>query len=373
MERSVKIAFLGGGINSAIGRTHKIAINMDSRYELVAGCFSRNSGVNVATAEEYNVCRDRVYSSLEELLAHEKDKIDAICILTPTPNHKAEVIKCIENGISVICEKALALSSDEAKEIKDNLVKYNGSLVVTYNYTGYPMLRELRQIILNGKLGKLEQIHIEMPQESFAKLDRQGKSQKPQDWRLHDKHLSMISLDLGTHIHDIISFLSNETPVEVISVEDSFGSFHQVVDNSISIAKYTNNMICNIWFSKTAFGHRNGLKVNVYGKKGSAQWYQMEPEILYINDNMGNKQIIDRASSNVDVAIQNRYNRFKAGHPSGFIEAFANYYNDIFDFLVKDNQSENEFVFGVDDALEGLKMLEAMKKSSKSRKWELVE
>jgi predicted dehydrogenase len=365
----LKIAFLGGGINSAVGRAHRIAIDMDNRYELVSGCFSRNSEINIATAEEYNVPLDRVYANLDELIKNEKEKIDAICILTPTPNHKNEVIKCVENNISVICEKALAVSSEEALEIKKTLEQFNGFLAVTYNYTGYPMLRELRNMIQIGKLGKIEQVHIEMPQESFAKLDKQGQPQKPQEWRLHDGSLPTISLDLGTHTHDITSFLTGEAPIELVALQNSFGSFRQVVDNSISIANYTNNIVSNIWFSKAALGHRNGLRVRIYGENGSAEWYQLEPENLYFNDNQGNKFIIDRASLDVSITTQPRYNRFKAGHPSGFIEAFANYYDDIADYLQGHNHNENGFVFGVDNAIEGLKMLEAMTLSHETKKW----
>lgn len=365
----LKIAFLGGGINSAVGRAHRIAIDMDNRYELVSGCFSRNSEINIATAEEYNVPLDRVYANLDELITNEKEKIDAICILTPTPNHKNEVIKCVENNISVICEKALAVSSEEALEIKKTLEQFNGFLAVTYNYTGYPMLRELRNMIQIGKLGKIEQVHIEMPQESFAKLDKQGQPQKPQEWRLHDGSLPTISLDLGTHTHDITSFLTGEAPIELVALQNSFGSFRQVMDNSISIANYTNNIVSNIWFSKAALGHRNGLRVRIYGENGSAEWYQLEPENLYFNDNQGNKFIIDRASLDVSITTQPRYNRFKAGHPSGFIEAFANYYDDIADYLQGYNHNENGFVFGVDNAIEGLKMLEAMTISNQTKKW----
>ncbi len=365
----VKVAFLGGGINSAVGRTHKIAISMDNRYELVAGCFSRNYDINIKTGNEYGVDESRIYKNLSELIKKEKNNIDAICILTPTPNHKNEVVECIQNGVKVICEKALAVSSAEALEIKEALDKYNGFLAVTYNYTGYPMLRELRNMIREGSLGKIEQVHVEMPQESFARLDKNGNPQKPQDWRLCDKELPTLSLDLGTHTHDITSFLTAESPIELVAIQNSFGSFRDVIDNSISISNYTNNILSNIWFSKAALGHRNGLRVRVYGEIGSAEWYQLDPENLHFNDNKGHKLLIDRASVDVNVTTESRYNRFKAGHPSGFIEAFANYYMDIADLILGISNNENRYVFGIDDALEGLKMLEAMTISSKSKKW----
>jgi len=342
---------------------------MDKRYELCAGCFSRNKDINFQTAQEYGVDSSKIYNNLDELILNEKNNIDAICILTPTPNHKNEVIKCIENGIKVICEKALAMSSDEAIQIKNSLEEHNGFLAVTYNYTGYPMLRELRNMIKNGMLGKIEQVHIEMPQEGFARLDKEGNSQKPQEWRLCDSSLPTLSLDLGTHTHDITSFLTGESPLELVAVQNSFGSFRQIIDNSISIVNYSNDIVSTIWFSKVALGHRNGLRVRVYGEIGSAEWYQLDPENLNFNDNKGHKLIIDRASIDVTVTTALRYNRFKAGHPSGFIEAFANYYMDIADLITEKINNENRYVFGIENALEGLKMLEAMTTSSKDKKW----
>lgn len=365
--KKLKIAFIGGGINSAIGRTHRIAIEMDKRYELVAGCFSRDKDINSQTADEYGV--DRLYSSIDDLIEKEKNRIDAICILTPTPSHKDIVLKCIKNDISVICEKALATSSVEILEIQEALENHNVFLVVTYNYTGYPMIRELRNMIREKKLGKIEQIHIEMPQESFAKLDKNGNPLTPQQWRLSDTFLPTMSLDLGTHTHDLASFLTEEKPLELVAIQNSFGSFSEVIDNSISIAKYTNNIVSNVWFSKCALGHTNGLRVRVYGKEGSAMWYQLEPENIYFYDNKGNKSIIDRANNDVHVTSQHRYNRFKAGHPSGFIEAFANYYGDIADYFLGTNKDEERFLFGLENALEGLRMLEAMTISNNTKQW----
>ncbi|MBF9001160.1 Gfo/Idh/MocA family protein [Vibrio nitrifigilis] len=309
MKKKLKIAFLGGGVNSAIGRTHKIAISMDEKFDLVAGCFSKNEQINRESAAIYGVDDSRVYATLDELIKFEKNNIDLVSILTPTPNHKDDVIKCIESGIKVVCEKALCQSVQDALEIKNKLEEYNGFLAVTYNYTGYPIVRELRDMILGGDLGKIEQIHIEMPQESYSKVDESGSALIPQDWRLHDIDLPKISLDLGTHIHDLTRFLTQEQPIELVALQNSFGSFPQVVDNVLCIAKYSNNIVSNIWFSKCAIGYRNGLKVRVFGSKGSASWTQMNPEILNVSYNNGQKNIIDRALNNNILLSEERYNR----------------------------------------------------------------
>jgi predicted dehydrogenase len=371
--RKLRLAFIGGGVNSAVGTTHKIASQMDERFELLAGCFGIEKEVNEQTAELWHV--KRLYPSWRALLTGEKDRLDALTVVTPTSMHTEIVIEAIKLGYPVICEKALTASVTDALNIKEAVAKNDGYLAVTYNYTGYPMVRELRSMIKQGKLGKISQVHIEMPQEGFARLDSKGEPMTPQEWRLRDGEIPTISLDLGVHLHSIIYFLTGERPVEVIAAQNSFGLFKQVVDNVACLARYTNDVLCNVWYSKAALGHRNGLRVRVYGEKGSAEWFQMEPEILNINDNKGHSLTVDRGNVDVSITTQPRYGRFKAGHPAGFIEAFANLYNDIADSIIAHKERTkipSEYVFGVDKALEGLYMMRAIARSAKSRAWEKV-
>ena len=368
-RQKLKIAFVGGGVNSAIGKTHATAVGMDNRYALVAGCFSRNPTLNQQTADTYDIPPNRTYNNLEELIVNEKDQINAICILTPIPSHKSEVIACLENRIPVICEKALTTSSGDILAIREILGKHDGFLAITYNYTGYPMVRELKNMIQSERFGKITQIHIEMPLDGYMRVNNTGSPVYPQDWRLHDGAVSMLSLDLGTHVHILAKFLLAESPVELVALESTHGPFSQVTDNAVVIMRYTNDIVANIWFSKTALGHRNGLKVRLYGTKGAARWKQTSPEKLYIADNRGQRFIIDRGNADITVAADPRYNRFKAGHPAGFIEAFANYYSDVADCLTSKEKNDNEYVFGINDALEGIRMLEAINTASKNKQW----
>jgi predicted dehydrogenase len=371
-RKKISVAFLGGAYNSAVGKVHRIAIEMDQRFELVAGCFSRDSEENSKTAELYGVGEDRIYASIDDLLKNEKSQLDAIVILTPQDQHMDQVLDCLDAGLPVVCEKALVASVRDALAIRDRLAETGGFLAVTYNYTGYPMFRELGEMIRQDKLGKIQQIHIEMPQEGFSKLALDGSPIVPQDWRLRDEKIPTISLDLGVHLHMAISFLTNEKPEKLVAVGDSLGNFSQITDNIICTAKYTNNLTCNIWYSKTAFGYRNGLKVRVFGDKGSGEWFQDNPEYLNIADEYGRKFILDRASPDAKISNEDRYTRFKAGHPAGFIEAFANYYCDIADALDqyrRNNSTANPYVFGIDEALEGIMMLEAIAESCSSCSW----
>jgi predicted dehydrogenase len=376
MTKALKLGFIGGGINSAVGTTHVIAAKMDGRFKVEAGCFSRHDDINIQTASKLDILPDRRYRDAIEFLEHEKGRLDAVVILTPTPNHVEHVIHALQQGYPVICEKALASTSVDALLIKQAKIDYHGFIAVTYNYTGYPMLRELKHMISHGRLGRVEQIHIEMPQDGFARLNQDDQPLVPQEWRLHDGKVPTISLDLGVHLHHIIDFLTGEKPCEVSALQSRQGHFRQIVDNTMCIARYTNGLDCNIWFSKAALGYRNGLRVRVFGDRASAEWYQMEPELMVYHDNMGRKSIIDRASVDVEVANQLRYNRFKSGHPAGFLEAFANHYWDIAeslsDYKVSGMQSETDYSFSTQHALEGLVMLEAMAKSANNQSWEPV-
>ena len=366
----LRCGFIGGSYRSAIGTTHKIASQMDGRWKLVSGCFSRNHIINSETAKLWNV--PRIYYNWQELLHQEQSLIDAIIILTPTPAHTPVILKALELGYSVICEKALCSSVKDAIKINSTSKNEKSFLGIIYNYTGYPMVRELRKMIHTGRLGCLFQVNIEMPQEGYMRLDNTGNPYNIQTWRQQDWDIPTISLDLGVHIHNLVSFLTKESPLRVIGRQNSYGFQKGLIDNVSCIAEYSNDLNCNIWYSKVSIGKTNGLKIQVFGESGSVEWFQMDPESLIFNDRFGNQSNIQRSSSNVEIASDLRYNRFKAGHPAGFIEAFANYYYDLADALEnfkKTSIMNSQWIFDDEHALEGLKMMSAINLSSETSKW----
>jgi predicted dehydrogenase len=369
-----EIGFIGGAINSAVGTTHKIATQMDGRFRLVAGCFSRDIKINNETGQIWAVDPSRVYRDWQTMLEKEREQLDAVVILTPTPDHMPIIEKALRLGYPVISEKALTKSVEEAKRLKDIIDKEGSFLSVTFNYTGYPTLRELRQRIKRGDLGNINQVLIEMPQEGFIRLGNNGKPIIPQNWRLSDYEIPTISLDLGVHIHNIISFVTDSEAIEVIAINNSFGNFKQIVDDIHAIARFTDHIVCNIWFSKSALGYRNGLRIRVFGTEGSAEWIQHNPEELTLNNRAGEKKVIIRGQNDLLLLNDPRYNRFKSGHPAGFIEAFANLYSDIYDSLYHykyhhRHDYQNEYTFGINDALKGLVFLSALHQSFKEHKW----
>lgn len=370
-EGMYNIAFIGGGVNSAIGRSHYIAAQMDGKFKLVAGAFSRHAEINQETGESFGVLPEHVYDDYKMMLEREKDTVDVIAVLTPTDTHEQIVCDCLQVGYPVICEKSLSTSLQSALQVQKVLDEMRGFLCVTYNYTGYPMVRVLREKIQAKELGKITNIIIEMPQEGFSRYTLEHTEPKPQEWRMKDYQIPTISLDLGTHLHNMIAFLTGEHPTEVVAREDSFGFFPQIVDDVLCMANYTGDIAVQMWYSKVALGNRNGLRIRVYGTDASAEWYQAEPEILKLHDNLGHNMIIDR-SNDLAEGQQARYNRFKVGHPGGFIEAYANYYWDMAELLdcYKSSQQMNSnYLLDVNSSIEGLKLFEAVHKSATTHQW----
>ncbi|NIB40029.1 Gfo/Idh/MocA family oxidoreductase [Pseudomaricurvus alkylphenolicus] len=375
-DSALKLGFIGGGLNSAIGYTHKIAAQMDNRWELVSGCFSRDPEVSRDTGINWALNENRIFHDWREFLARERGKLDAVAVLTPIFSHTEVILQALEAGYHVISEKPLTGTAEQAHAIAEMAQTHNRFVGVTYNYTGYPMLRELQSMIKEGRLGRIHQINIHTPLEGYLKLDSQDHAIVPQKWRLEDSAKApTISLDLGTHAFHMVNFLTGETPLETISTMQSCGNFRGVIDNVSAIVEYSNQLHCNIWYSKAALGHSNGLRIWIYGDKGSAEWFQMEPEYLIFNEQHGRRLILDRANPDVRIANQNRYTRFKAGHPAGFIEAFANYYADLADSLIRFTEGNSpycDFVQPLSVSEDILRTMEAMERSTHSRTWEKV-
>jgi len=361
-----KLAFIGGSIDSIAGYPHFIASQMDKRFEVIAGVFSTNQELNQKTATQWNI--KNIYNNYIEMIQHEKNNIDAVVILTPTPQHSDIIIELLQQNIPIICEKPLVSSQDEIMKIDKFYDPSKHFLVVTNNYSGYPMLRELQHKIANNELGDILQIRLQMPQESFLRPPKSVKY--PQKWRLKDDFIPMISLDLGSHLHHLAFFLLQNEPNKIMAHYSSFSKY-DIIDDVNIFLDYANGIKGNIWLSKTALGHRNGLHIEVYGSIASALWHQENPEKLEFSYSSGQKVIIDRGSD-IQMLPNKLYNRMTPGHPAGFIEAFANLYNDIADSLdlfYTNKTYETKYVYSYHHAKNGIKLLHNATISNNKKQW----
>ena len=352
----LRLGFVGGGLNSAVGYTHFAASQMDGLFEVVAGCFSRDAETNMETGRYFGVSASRTYSDLGLMLSDSAGELDAICILTPTPNHADMVVQCLAAGFNVICEKALATSESECKAIISAQQGANRFLGVTFNYAGYPMVREMRQIILSGRLGSVQQVLCEMPQDSFS---RDGTS--PQSWRKLDYAVPCVSLDLGVHVYHLATYVAGiSNPHNTLVKTASFGVLNDVVDTVALLSDFDANVLASMMWGKAVLGYRNGLRIRVCCENGSLEWLQTNPEVLRYATSDGGMRELDRGNPDLMVASEQRYNRFKAGHPAGFIEAFANVYADFHAALVAKNPPDDIIFFTGEAAEEGIAFLESL-------------
>ncbi|MCF2909741.1 Gfo/Idh/MocA family oxidoreductase [Pseudoalteromonas sp. DL2-H2.2] len=370
--KPLHLAFIGGGMNSAVGYVHFSAAQLDNRFKVVAGAFSRDQDTNAATAQQWDIAPERTYSDWRTLIEQEKDQVDAVVVLTPTPHHLDVLTALLSKNIPIICEKSLVCGTAETQALAKVYDPATHFLAVTYNYSGYAMVRELKHLIAQGKLGQIQKIHLEMPQEGFKRPpDIAGKPAKPQAWRLQDYQVPTICLDLGVHLHHLSSYLLELEPTETCAQFAIHSDYPGLVDDVQMLLKYPDGINGSMWMSKTAIGHRNGLQIRVYGTAGSATWVQLNPDELQLQFSDGRREILDRAGQ-CQYAHQFRYNRMKPGHPTGFVEAFANLYTDIHQGLTAYQAGiapNNEYVFGFAQAQAGLALFEAAVTSNEQHRW----
>jgi predicted dehydrogenase len=367
-----RVAILGGSIFSAVGRAHISALSMINDVQIAGGCFSRDIEKNRDSALFYGISKDNTYVNFEELIQR-RNEYDIVSVLTPTDQHHNQIEKLLLAGVNVISEKSLDTSSTGAKKLGETATQNGVFLAVIFNYTGYPMLREIKNMITRGLLGDLISIQAEMPQEGFLRKDLKGAPILPQAWRLKDAEIPTISLDLGVHLHSIISFCTGLKPKEVVSIQANNGNFAEITDEVVAIIRYQNSVNANFWYSKTSIGNRNGLAIKIFGKNAAIEWKQTNPEIVKFSRNSGEIIHLDHSNPMCQEANKSRYMRFKAGHPAGFIEALANHYEDIFFELAQSQQQngrfDGEYTFDALDAAEGLELMEAIAKSNRTKEW----
>lgn len=362
-DRPFRVAMVGGGLNSAVGRTHEIALKLDNAFELVAGCFSRNAGINAETADAFRVDREHLYDSVEQLVASERGNIDALVIATPIDAHATQINLALDAGLTAICDKPLLATVDEGKALLSRIKPASTQVFSIFNYTGYQAVREIKRRMESGEIGEVFKIMAEMPQDSYLRLRNTGKVGAIQSWRLKDGSVPCLSLDLFAHLHSLINFLTGQKPQRATAWSRAIsGVSPGLIDDVDSIIEYSGGLLVNAWYGKVALGYRNGLRLRILGSKGSFEWIQEQPEAITYANAVGDRFTLDRITSSSTVTPEARYNRFKAGHPAGFIEAFANYYLDIARAMREGVL--NEYTLSTEVAVEGIELSQAIQDSS---------
>ena len=374
-NKKIKIGFVGGGPSSFIGYTHRLAARFDNRFDFVAGVFSRDKKKSIDFGSSLGLDPSRCYANYSEMAKKESkrsDGIEALGIMTPSGDHYKIAKLFIENKIHIICDKPLTATVEDAIKLQKLVKKNKIVFALTHNYSAYPMLREAKNLVEKGKLGKVLLINVEYPQGYTVGIKKKDEKSTLK-WRLDKKMCgpSMILAEIGTHSYHLLRYVTNLEAKEISAEVNSLSSEISVDDNAFLILRMNNKARASIWVSSAATGGENGLKIRVYGTKGAVEWFQDEPNHLKFTELNKSAKIITRASNDVsDFSLKS--SRLAAGHPEGFFEAFSNIYTEFADCILSNKKTNHTFP-KIEDGVKGIKFIFAAKKSSNNNsKWEKI-
>ena len=376
MAKEIKYGMVGGSIYAFIGEVHRKALAFDTRAELVAGCFSNVESENVDTAKAYGVSLDRTYKDYKEMAAAEAkraDKLDFVSICTPNFLHYEVAKEFLLAGINVVCEKPLCFAVEEAEELEKLAKEKDLIFAVTYAYTGYVMPKVMKEMIANGKIGKIAAIIAEYAQDWLLdelSPEKQGQTKNLSVWRTDPKFSGISNCvgDIGTHAENMIHYLTGLKMKRLMATTDNYG--HALDLNANIIAEYEGGVRGQIWCSQIAAGRMNGLVVKIYGSEGSLEWEQHFPDYVKYTPRGKATEILSKRNSYITEAAHAAA-RIPSGHPEGYYVAFANTYRNILNAVAKKKAGEQLTADDLDfpkvtDGVNGVKFVHAVIESSKS-------
>ena len=377
MNRKLRMGMVGGGRGAFIGSVHRMAANLDGKIELVAGCFSSDPEKSKLSGEDFFLNPARVYSSYEEMAKCEAalpagERIDFVTIVARNDLHYPVAKTFLAAGIHIICEKPLAFSLAEAKELK-KLVDQSGLVfALTHNYTGYPMVKEARAMVKAGKLGRILKVVAEYPQGYAISALKDQVHGVISNWRM-DPNVSGVSNcigDIGSHAENLVRYITGLEFEHIAADLNTFIPGRPLDDDGSMLVRYQGGARGVLFASQISIGDENNINIRVYGTEASLEWHQEDPNELIVKFADAPRQILRRGNSyNCPEAAKNT--RLPFGHPEGFIEAFANIYvaatEAISDFLDGVYPRAEGYDFPtVDDGVEGMAFIEAAVASSKA-------
>jgi predicted dehydrogenase len=362
-SEKIRLGIVGGGIGAFVGSIHRIAARLDDRYELLAGALSSEPRRAADSAAELGIDPRRSYASFEQMAKKEgklKHGIEAVAIVTPNHLHCAVAKAFLEAGIHVICDKPLSSSLEDAEQI-EKIVEGSGLIfAITYNYSGYPMVRHAREMVAAGKLGNIRVIQVEYAQDWLA-TNIEAEGQKQAAWRTDPTRAGTGGsiADIGTHAFHLAEFISGLEAKSLLADLDTFVAGRSLDDNANILLHYSNGAKGMLWSSQVASGQENALRIRLFGDKGGLEWDQEDPNYLQYRPLRETRQILTRGGPAVGETAA-RATRIPAGHPEGFLEGFANLYRDIADMIEasRTGKSLTTLVPDVTDGVKGVKFVE---------------
>ena len=380
MKRKLRMGMVGGGLTSFIGPVHRKAAGIDGEIELVCGAFSIIPGESQQTGESLYLNPGRVYESYQEMFEKEKSlppdqRIDFVSVVTPNHVHFGPSQMALESGFHVLVEKPIAFSLAEAKTLQKTVAKTGLLLGLTHTYTGYPLVKEARNMVATGKLGKIRKVFVEYPQGWLSTL-LEGTGNMQASWRTDPKQSGMGGAigDIGTHAANLAEYITGSEITEICAMLNAVVKGRKLDDDCSMLLRFDNGASGVLMATQVAAGEENNLNIRVYGEKGGLEWRQEEPNTMILKWLDRPKEIV-RAGQKYLSDDAKAFTRTPAGHPEGYLEAFANIYR-AFTRAVRDykpgkkmNIAKYDFP-DVADGVRGMNFVQtAVKSANSTRKW----
>ncbi|MFH5833588.1 Gfo/Idh/MocA family protein [Halalkalibaculum sp. DA384] len=376
LDRKLKYGMVGGGPGAFIGEVHRMAAALDGRIELVAGAFSSSAEKSKQKGRELNLDPSRVYGSYEEMAEKESqlpegERIDFVSIVTPNFLHHPVAKTFIEAGFHVVCDKPMTKTVEEAEELCRLVDEHDTVFALTHNYTGYPMVKEARQLVKDGKLGEIRKIVVEYPQGWLA----QPVDNKQANWRTDPKKAGVSSAvgDIGSHAENLVEYITGLQIESLIADINTFVEGRELEDDANVLVHYKGGARGILYCSQVSVGEENSLRIRAYGTDAAIEWKQEDPNYLHLLHPGGPEETYKRGNEYLsDVAQHNT--RIPPGHPEGFIEAFANIYLNFANTLEARLSVEEPGEFDLDfptvqDGARGVDFIHKVIESGKKGEW----
>jgi len=371
---------VGGGRDALIGAVHRIAAQMDGQIELVCGAFSSTPQKSKLSGKDFYLPPERVYGTYRDMIRKEAklpedERMDFVAVVTPNNMHYPVAMASLDGGFHVICDRPMTVNLDEALNLERKINATGKLFCLTHNYTGYPMVKEARDLVAKGKLGKIRRVVAEYPQGWLAeRLEASG--QKQASWRT-DARFAGVSCcvgDLGSHCHSLAEFITGLRISEVCADLNICVNGRTLDDDGSVLLRFDNDARGVLWASQVAIGSENGLSIRVYGDKGTLEWKQEDPNTLIVHPLNKPAEVRRTAGSGIGKSAANAA-RLPAGYTEGYIEGFANIYSEFAKAMAKaiDGKAVDESKFDypkVRDGIRGMYFIDTVVKSSDSEsKW----
>lgn len=366
MSGRIRLGMVGGGNDAFIGGVHRIAARLDDRFELVAGALSSTPEKAQASGEALGL--PRIYNDFKQMAIREarlKTGIEAVAIVTPNHVHYAAAREFLKRGIHVICDKPLTSTLSDAKKMVKAAEASDALFVLTHNYTGYPMVRQAREMVADGAIGKIRVVQVEYPQDWLT----QDETFKQAEWRTDPARSGAggSTGDIGTHAHNLARFVTGLEVESLAADLEAFVPGRPVDDNGHILLRFQGGAKGMLWCSQVAPGNENALRIRIYGETGGLEWAQENPNTLWHTPFGEPKRLITRSGSRAGDAAA-RMSRIPAGHPEGYLEAFANIYSEAAEAIIAHRNGaavDPAVVYPtVMDGLRGVEFVDACVRSS---------